>query len=552
MNVFNIFNKASQTITDYFSFIEKKIQNPQKEIQDSLIQINPKIFIWIKDTNFKDDDFIQVIRTNFKDNYMIYNLLSDKIESETSPDKIIDFKLPNNPSFSLESLISFCISSKNWLNANEENILVIHDDITKNDGNIFYLISTIISYNNNNNIKNKNEIKEAVDIYNNLLAAFENHKFFQNLPLNNNSKNNTRYLNYFSSIQKSPLITLKKMQLNNIIISGAPAIDNDENKSNKHYITINKNSYYIPVIRIKSNGKFIYSSYNPKDIENKNKLIKIFYSNENIAKFDINQMCFNDVCIEVMHKGEKSFRLLFTIQFNTFFISSNYSIKFSKEQIDSIYQDIRYPNDFYVDLIFDSSKEEKLSPFDDYSIVWKTMLSEFIVKGLSKSKNNNNGNKKNENNENKNLDNNKEKKENKEKDINNNIIKNNLKNNNIGDEVENENNKENGKKINEEKKENIKEINNEIDIKDIIKDKKEDKENKNENENDKKNIENKDINDDKDDDILNTMGNTNNTLNQVNDLLKQIEGESGNNNDKEEQEEDDEDIENYLKDLENK
>ena len=546
MNVFNIFNKASQTITDYFSFIGNKIQNPQKEIQDSLIQINPKIFIWIKDTNFKDDQFIQVIRSNFKDNYMIYNLLSEKIETETSPDKIIDFRLPNNPSFSLESLISFCISSKNWLNANEENILVIHDDLTKNDGNIFYLISTIIAYNNNNNIKNKNEIKEPVDIYKNLLSAFENHQFFQNLPLNNNSKNNTRYLNYFSSIQKSPLITLKKMQLNNIIISGAPAIDNDENKSNTHYITINKNSYYIPVIRIKSNGKFIYSSYNPKDPENKNKLIKIFYSNDNIAKFDINQMCFNDVCIEVMHKGEKSFRLLFTIQFNTFFINSNYSIKFSKEQIDSIYQDIRYPNDFYVDLIFDSSKEEKLSPFDDYSIIWKTMLSEFIVKGLSKS---NKNEKKIENNE-KNINNkeNKETKENKDKNINND--NNNKIENNLNDNINNNNekkDKDNENKINEEN--NINEINNKNE-KDIIVNKKEN------NENDiidnKKDEQHKDINDDKDDDILNTMGNTNNTLNQVNDLLKQIEGESGDNNDKEEPEDDEEDIENYLKNLENK
>ena len=546
MNVFNIFNKASQTITDYFSFIGNKIQNPQKEIQDSLIQINPKIFIWIKDTNFKDDQLIQVIRSNFKDNYMIYNLLSEKIETETSPDKIIDFRLPNNPSFSLESLISFCISSKNWLNANEENILVIHDDLTKNDGNIFYLISTIIAYNNNNNIKNKNEIKEPVDIYKNLLSAFENHQFFQNLPLNNNSKNNTRYLNYFSSIQKSPLITLKKMQLNNIIISGAPAIDNDENKSNTHYITINKNSYYIPVIRIKSNGKFIYSSYNPKDPENKNKLNKIFYSNDNIAKFDINQMCFNDVCIEVMHKGEKSFRLLFTIQFNTFFINSNYSIKFSKEQIDSIYQDIRYPNDFYVDLIFDSSKEEKLSPFDDYSIIWKTMLSEFIVKGLSKS---NKNEKKIENNE-KNINNkeNKETKENKDKNINND--NNNKIENNLNDNINNNNekkDKDNENKINEEN--NINEINNKNE-KDIIDNKKEN------NENDiidnKKDEQHKDINDDKDDDILNTMGNTNNTLNQVNDLLKQIEGESGDNNDKEEPEDDEEDIENYLKNLENK
>jgi hypothetical protein len=505
MDVFNIFNKASEKINSYFSFIENKIKTPKKEIQDSLIRINSKIFIWIKDSNFKDDEFIKVIRANFKDNYMIYNLIPDKIETDTSPDKIIDFKLPNNPSFTLEFLLSFCISSKNWLNAVEENILVIHDDLSKNDGNIFYLISTIIIY--NNKTKNRNEIRDPVDIYKNLLLEFENHKYFQKLALNSNMINNIRYLNYFSSIQKSPLITLKKMLLKSITIMGAPAIDNDENKDNAHYITINKDSYFIPVIRIKSNGKYIYSSYNPKNKENNiNKLEKIFYSNDNGINFDINKICFNDVCIEVMHKGEKSFRLLFIIQFNTFFIDSNYSIKFSKSQIDSINQDIRYPNNFCLDLVFDVSKEEKLSPFDEYSIAWKTMLSEFIVKGLNKTKGQDN-------------------------------------NNNINNQEEN---KETEIK---ENKDNIKEDNINIDIDINIKEEKVEKEN--ENKDDKKVIK-KEIKEEKDEDILNTIGNSNNTLNQVNDLLKKIEGTNINEKEEENEDEDDEDIENYLKNLENK
>lgn len=526
MDVFNIFNKASEKINSYFSFIENKINNQKTSIQDSLIQINSKIFIWIKDSNFHNDDFIKVIHSNFRDNYMIYNLLPDKIDTNIFPDKIIDFKLPNNPSFSLEFLISFCISSKNWLNAMENNILVIHDDLTKNDGNIFYLISTIIIYNNKS--KNKDEIKDPVDIYNNLLLEFQNNKNFQKYSINANAINNIRYLNYFSSIQKSPLITLKKLFLNSVTIMGAPAIDNDENKDSTHYITINKNSYYIPVIRIKSNGKYIYSSYNPKNNkENINKLEKIFYSNENGINFDVNQTCFNDVCIEVMHKGEKTFRLLFIIQFNTFFISNNFSIKFDKEHIDSINQDIRYPNNFCLELNFDGSKEEKLSPFDEYSITWKTMLSEFIVKGLSKNKENNN------------IINQEKKAENK--------IEN--KNENI-----NINNKE---MINENKKEEInKENKKENDEENIVIDTeiKKDKEKKEENEEGivekKEEIIKKEIKEDKDEDILNTIGNTNNTLNQVNDLLKKIEG--NNDNEKEEENEDDEDIENYLKNLENK
>ena len=525
MDVFNIFNKASEKINSYFSFIENKINNQKTSIQDSLIQINSKIFIWIKDSNFHNDDFIKVIHSNFRDNYMIYNLLPDKIDTNIFPDKIIDFKLPNNPSFSLEFLISFCISSKNWLNAMENNILVIHDDLTKNDGNIFYLISTIIIYNNKS--KNKDEIKDPVDIYNNLLLEFQNNKNFQKYSINANAINNIRYLNYFSSIQKSPLITLKKLFLNSVTIMGAPAIDNDENKDSTHYITINKNSYYIPVIRIKSNGKYIYSSYNPKNNkENINKLEKIFYSNENGINFDVNQTCFNDVCIEVMHKGEKTFRLLFIIQFNTFFISNNFSIKFDKEHIDSINQDIRYPNNFCLELNFDGSKEEKLSPFDEYSITWKTMLSEFIVKGLSKNKENNN------------IINQEKKAENKIENKNENININNK-------EMINENKKE---EINKENKKENDEENIVIDT-EIKKDKEKKEENAEGIVEKKEEIIKKEIKEDKDEDILNTIGNTNNTLNQVNDLLKKIEG--NNDNEKEEENEDDEDIENYLKNLEN-
>ena len=526
MDVFNIFNKASEKINSYFSFIENKINNQKTSIQDSLIQINSKIFIWIKDSNFHNDDFIKVIHSNFRDNYMIYNLLPDKIDTNIFPDKIIDFKLPNNPSFSLEFLISFCISSKNWLNAMENNILVIHDDLTKNDGNIFYLISTIII--DNNKSKNKDESKDPVDIYNNLLLEFQNNKNFQKYSINANAINNIRYLNYFSSIQKSPLITLKKLFLNSVTIMGAPAIDNDENKDSTHYITINKNSYYIPVIRIKSNGKYIYSSYNPKNNkENINKLEKIFYSNENGINFDVNQTCFNDVCIEVMPKGEKTFRLLFIIQFNTFFISNNFSIKFDKEHIDSINQDIRYPNNFCLELNFDGSKEEKLSPFDEYSITWKTMLSEFIVKGLSKNKENNN------------IINQEKKAENKIENKNENININNK-------EMINENKKE---EINKENKKENDEENIVIDT-EIKKDKEKKEENAEGIVEKKEEIIKKEIKEDKDEDILNTIGNTNNTLNQVNDLLKKIEG--NNDNEKEEENEDDEDIENYLKNLENK
>ena len=486
MDLFNIIYGFSGKVTDYFNYIEKTIQKPKKQISDNIIKINEKIVLWINDNNFKDSEYISLINQNYKENFLIYNITQRKIETDIMQDKIVDFKLPNNPSFTLEFLIEFCVSAENWLSSDNSHILILQDDPEINEGKIFYLLSAIISY---HNTKKSDSLYEPVSIYADLTTTLNNNENFKNIDILSDSKNNIRYLNYFSAIQKSPLISLKKLFLTNIMISGAPAIDNKENINSGPFITINKNSFYIPIIRIKSNNKYIYSSYNQN---NENELVKMFHSEDNVVKFCINKYIFNDISVEVLHKGEKSIKLLFVIQFNSFFITSDYSIKFSRDQIDSVHKDIRYPTDFFVDLFFDNEKEEKLSPFDDYSIVWKSLLSEFISKSLKENISFN--------------DNKKEKEENKDE-------KNEIKDIHIEDNID----------------ENL-------NIGNLSYKEKEKQKNKNNN---------------KDEEIL-EMGNTNMTLAQVNNLLKQIEGNKHDSHKIEDDEKEDEDIEKYLKSLENK
>ena len=406
MDVINLINNFSNKMTKYFSNVN--IGNQKQNFLDSIIPINNKLILWIKNESYTLSDYITYISNKYNSNFLIYNITQSKLDTDLSEEKIIDFNLPKNPSFSLEFIISFCISAENWLNADINNILIIYDDIKINEGKIFYLLSALISF---HHTRKNDSIYEPVSVYADLTSNFENK---WELGIFSDIKNNIRYLNYFSSIIKSPLLELKKIFLKNIMISGAPAIDNEENENNGTYITINKNSFYIPVIRIKSNNKYIYSSYIQNS--NENKLIKMRYSEDNVIKFEINKHIFNDVTIEVLHKSEKCFKLLFIIQFNTFFINNIYSMKFSRDQIDSIHSDIRYPNDFFVDLHFDNEKEEKLSAFDEYSIYWKSLISELISKSLKQKYNKNNKIKNDEINININISDKKEEK-NKEEEI---------------------------------------------------------------------------------------------------------------------------------------
>ena len=406
MDVINLINNFSNKMTKYFSNVN--IGNQKQNFLDSIIPINNKLILWIKNESYTLSDYITYISNKYNSNFLIYNITQSKLDTDLSEEKIIDFNLPKNPSFSLEFIISFCISAENWLNADINNILIIYDDIKINEGKIFYILSALISF---HHTKKNDSIYEPVSVYADLTSNFENK---WELGIFSDIKNNIRYLNYFSSIIKSPLLELKKIFLKNIMISGAPAIDNEENENNGTYITINKNSFYIPVIRIKSNNKYIYSSYIQNS--NENKLIKMRYSEDNVIKFEINKHIFNDVTIEVLHKSEKCFKLLFIIQFNTFFINNIYSMKFSRDQIDSIHSDIRYPNNFFVDLHFDNDKEEKLSAFDEYSIYWKALISELISKSLKQKNEKNNKIKNDEINLNINISDKKEEK-NKEEEI---------------------------------------------------------------------------------------------------------------------------------------
>ena len=79
------------------------------------------------------------------------------------------------------------------------------------------------------------------------------------------------------------------------------------------------------------------------------------------------------------YQGEK-FKQLFIIQFNTLFTKGN-SLRFTKDQIDGVCKDLRYPAEFFLDIIFDNDKNIQSNNFEEDVIKWKNIISDFIVKG---------------------------------------------------------------------------------------------------------------------------------------------------------------------------
>ena len=85
--------------------------------------------------------------------------------------------------------------------------------------------------------------------------------------------------------------------------------------------------------------------------------------------------------IELLHQQGNKFKQLFLIQFHTFFLNSNV-MRFTKDQIDGICKDIRYPNEFFLDLIFDEDQSSNISIYEEDVSKWKNVLSDFLMKSF--------------------------------------------------------------------------------------------------------------------------------------------------------------------------
>ena len=95
-----------------------------------MIYLNSQLVIWKdSDNNIDHDHFNKLFEKRFNKKFLVYNLTDKKINFSDNQDKILDFKAPQHPSYSLEFLLTFSISVKNWLSLDSYNILIVHDNL---------------------------------------------------------------------------------------------------------------------------------------------------------------------------------------------------------------------------------------------------------------------------------------------------------------------------------------------------------------------------------------------------------------------------------------
>jgi hypothetical protein len=57
-------------------------------------------------------------------------------------------------------------------------------------------------------------------------------------------------------------------------------------------------------------------------------------------------------------------------------------MRFNKDKIDGVCKDIRYPDEFFIDLIFDEEMNKSISNYESDVSKWKSIISDFVLKSF--------------------------------------------------------------------------------------------------------------------------------------------------------------------------
>jgi hypothetical protein len=159
----NYFNKATKTLSNFFKYEEELVNPIKNNIEDNLIYLNSQLILWKHDDNYEDDLYNKLFSFRFNNKFLIYNLIPGrKVEFQTNLDKLLDFIAPDSPSYTLEFLLTFAISAKNWLSLDSYNVLIVHDDLK--NAKVLSLLCTMLSYLNKNTL-------HPMDLYANIISV---------------------------------------------------------------------------------------------------------------------------------------------------------------------------------------------------------------------------------------------------------------------------------------------------------------------------------------------------------------------------------------------
>ncbi|CAJ1927060.1 unnamed protein product [Cylindrotheca closterium] len=292
--------------------------------------------------------------------FLVYNLSEVDYETSVLDDQVLTFSFPGSPAPPLGLLLKLLIALENWMKADDRNVAVVHCLTGK--GRSSMVVASFLCWMGEAGFGN---INEAIDY----IAKCKGIE-----PMMLTIPSQRRYAGYFKNVLDGVKPSQPPLLLKRIIMSEAPrfakAPTTTERLSNPKGPPKNSRDDdesqmgCAPYLQIFKAGKLIYTTAaTVKPDQQLEDLPFVTVSDGAVPFNEINLTLSGDILIRARHLTSDNRRLsmfscFFLAAFHSGYAPSSNVLRLSKEALDGACSDPRYPDDFFVDLIFEKVDAE--------------------------------------------------------------------------------------------------------------------------------------------------------------------------------------------------
>jgi hypothetical protein len=285
--------------------------------------------------------------------FMIWNISEEVYDYSKFEDQVLEYKFPGHPAPPLGLLFKICSSIESWLDADDDNVAVVHCLTGK--GRTAAMIACVLTW-----------IGEFTSPMESLQYIADRRKMtVENLTI----PSQRRYVQYFSNMldgvrpRAEPLL-LRRIIINSIPVFGTLGEDHPNSEGCCPYLQLFKNGKLIATAAPCSLSDGTHS-----DQANKPSL-RWINAEEGSMSFTVDVPIQGDVLLRCRHVSATGVRVsMFRAGFHTGYVPSGV-LRLTKAQLDGSNTDLRFDDKFFIDLIFATadSKQAEESTLTDASV----------------------------------------------------------------------------------------------------------------------------------------------------------------------------------------
>uniref|UniRef100_A0A8C7CZZ6 Tensin n=1 Tax=Oncorhynchus kisutch TaxID=8019 RepID=A0A8C7CZZ6_ONCKI len=258
------------------------------------------------------------------EHYLLLNLSERRNDITKLNHKVLEFGWPDHYAPALDKICSMCKAMDTWLNADQHNVVVLHNK--GNRGRTGVVVAAYMHYSN---------ISASAD---QALDRFAMRRFYEDKALPVGQPSQRRYVRYFSGLLSGHIkINNKPLFLHHVIMHGIP---NFESKGGCR-----------PFLKIYQAMQPVYTSgiYNVQGDSHTSICITI----------EPGLLLKGDILLKCYHKRFRSpiRDVIFRVQFHTCAIH-DLGVVFGKNELDQTFKDERFPEYGKVEFVFSFGPEK--------------------------------------------------------------------------------------------------------------------------------------------------------------------------------------------------